>query len=205
MHAPKAHAARSTSRSPVRSLAFSPDGTLLATFDNKGTVAVVEWASNQTLTNFTVPPPRHGGAGVVVFSPDGNRLAIGEDYGRLRILNWRTGTVVTMTNLTQTSDGVSALAFSPNRRTARGRLWLYQRTIRLWDARLRGTSGATDQPHGLGSAHWPSRRMAGGWPRRVVTERSGSGASLTTPSFAVCGDIRVRGWPWLSCRMAERS
>jgi len=80
-----------THPSPVRSLAFSPDGKLLATFEDKGTVALVEWASQQTLTNFSVLPPRRGEAGVVVFSPEGSRLAIGADYGSIRVLNWRTG------------------------------------------------------------------------------------------------------------------
>ena len=71
--------------SPVRSLAFSPDGKLLATLDNQGTAEVSEWASNRSLTNLTAAPFRRGGTGVVVFSPDGNRLAIGADYGWLRV------------------------------------------------------------------------------------------------------------------------
>ena len=49
---------------PVRSLAFSPDETLLATFGSTGNVAVVEWASNRTLTNLLVRHPRNGGAGL---------------------------------------------------------------------------------------------------------------------------------------------
>ena len=124
---------------PVRSLAFSPDGKLLATFDNQGNIEVVDWASDRTLTNFTVPPPRRGGAGVVVFSPDGNRLAIGEDYGRVQLLNLRTGTVVPLTNLTPNSEGVSALVFSPDRRTARGRL-----------CDQRGLASGTPTPGNLG-------------------------------------------------------
>ncbi len=100
--------------SSVRSLAFSPDGRLLATFDSRGGIRLVEWATDHTVTNFPVPPPRHGGAGLVEFSPDGSRLAIGEDYGRIRLLNWRTGSVVTITNLTPTGSAVTALACSPN-------------------------------------------------------------------------------------------
>ena len=66
---------------PVRSLALSPDGTWLASFDSTGRVAVVEWASKHTLTNFPVQPPRHGGVGVVAFSPDGKTLVSGCDKG----------------------------------------------------------------------------------------------------------------------------
>ena len=117
---------------PVRSLAFSsPDGTLLASFDIKGNIAVVEWASNHTLTNLSVPPPRHVYAGVVDFSPDGSRVAIGEDYGRMSLLNWRTGTIMTMTNLTQGGEAVTALAFS----TTTGLLAVgFGSIIRFWDA-----------------------------------------------------------------------
>ncbi len=117
--------------SPLRSLAFSPDGTLLASFDIKGNIVLVEWAANHTLTNLSVPPPRHGGAGVLGFSPDGSRLAIGEDYGRMSLFNWRTGAVVTMTNLTQAGEGVLALAFSPT--TALLAVG-FGSIIRFWDA-----------------------------------------------------------------------
>jgi WD40 repeat protein len=72
-----------THPSRVRSLAFSPDGKLLATFEDKGTIAVVDWASNQTFTNFTVPPPRRAEAGVVGFSPEGSRLAIGAELEQI--------------------------------------------------------------------------------------------------------------------------
>ena len=116
---------------PVRSLAFSPDETLLATFGSTGIVAVVEWASNRTLTNLLVRHPRTGGAGRVAFSPDGSRLAIGEDYGRMSLLNWRTGTMMTLTNLTRGGEAVTALAFS----TTTGRLAVgFGSIIRLWDA-----------------------------------------------------------------------
>jgi WD40 repeat protein/predicted Ser/Thr protein kinase len=97
----------------VRSLAFSPDETLLATFDDQGNIALVDWAANHTLTNFTVPPPAWSRAGVVAFSSDGARLAMGQEWGRVDLLDWRTGKVVTMTNLSAPTHYVSALAFSP--------------------------------------------------------------------------------------------
>jgi WD40 repeat protein len=131
-------------RSPVRSLAFSPNETLLASFDNKGTVAVVDWAANRAVTNLLVRLPRHGGAGVVVFSPDGSRLAIGEDYGMIRILNLGTNAPVTMTHLTQGGDGVTALAFSPNGGLLAAAFGFTTGTIRPYDASSGEPRGQTN-------------------------------------------------------------
>jgi WD40 repeat protein/predicted Ser/Thr protein kinase len=113
----------------VRSVAFSPDGKLLATFDNRGSIKVVDWPSDRTLTNFTVPPPRRRPTGVVVFSPEGNRLAIGEDYGHVQLLDLRTGTVVPFQ--TQSSEGVTALVLSANAKLLAAALGS---AVRLWDA-----------------------------------------------------------------------
>jgi WD40 repeat protein len=118
-----------THEAEVRSVAFSPDGKLLATFDNRGNIKVADWASERTLTNFTVPPPRRRPTGVVVFSPEGNRLAIGEDYGRVQLLDLRTGSVVTFQ--TQSSEGVAALVFSANEELLAASLGS---AVRLWDA-----------------------------------------------------------------------
>ena len=119
---------------PLYSLALSPDGTLLATFDSQGRIVLKEWASDRTLTNFSVLFPRHQ-TGRLAFSPDGERLAVGEDYGRISLLDWRTGTVVAITNLTQGGDPVSALAFSPTTGVLAAGYGNVSGTIRLWDAR----------------------------------------------------------------------
>ncbi len=121
-----------THASPVRSLAVSPDGKLLATFEDKGAVTLVEWASKQTLTNFLVPPPRRGQAGVVVFSPEASRLAIGADYGSIQVLNWRTGAALPIQ--TGTIDGVTALVFSPTAELLAAGFAYTSGTIRLWDS-----------------------------------------------------------------------
>ena len=168
--------------SPVRSLAFSPDETLLASFDNQGTVAVVDWAANHTLTHLAVPPSRHLDAGVVDFSPDGSRLAIGEDYGRIRILNWRLGTVVAITNLAQMGEGVAALAFSPSAELlATG----FANTIRLWDA-------SSGEPRGHLTNHTGTVRALA---FSTDGQRLASAASdQTIRIWSVADQVQLRWW-----------
>ena len=121
-----------TREAEVRSVAFSPDGKLLATFDNRGNIRVADWASDQTLTNFKVPPPRRRPTGVVVFSPEGSRLAIGGDYGQIQLLDLRTGKLVPFR--TQSSEGVHALVFSADAKLLAAALGS---AVRLWDANSR--------------------------------------------------------------------
>jgi eukaryotic-like serine/threonine-protein kinase len=118
--------------SPVISLAFSPDGKLLATLNDQGTAELGEWESNRSITNLEAAPFRRGGTGVVVFSPDGNLLAVGADYGWLQVLNLRSGAVRTIE--TQTIDGVSALAFSPNGQLLAAGFAYTSSTVGLWDS-----------------------------------------------------------------------
>jgi WD40 repeat protein len=120
----------------VRSVAFSPDGKLLATFDNRGNIKVADWASDRTITNFTVRPPRRRPTGVVVFSPDGNRLAIGEDYGHVQLLDLRMATLAPFQ--TQSNEGVTALVFSPTGNLLAAGLGSF---VPLWDANSGETHG----------------------------------------------------------------
>ena len=117
---------------PVISLAFSSDGKLLATLNDQGTAEVREWESNRSITNLNAAPFRRGGTGVVVFSPDGNRLAVGADYGWLQVVNLRSGAVRTIE--TQTIDGVSALAFSPDSQLLAAGFAYTSGTVGLWDS-----------------------------------------------------------------------
>jgi WD40 repeat protein len=68
----------------------------------------------------------------VIFSPDGNRLAVGEDHGTIRLVRWPSGSPIRIQ--TQTSDGVTALAFSPDSKVLAAGFAYSSGTIRLWDA-----------------------------------------------------------------------
>jgi WD40 repeat protein len=120
-----------TNEAPIQSVAFSPDGKLLATLDNKGNIRVSEWESNNILVRKTVTPIRRPDAGVVAFLPDGHRLAIGGDMGALLLLDLQSGKVTPLQ--TQTADGVTALAVSPAGDLMAAGFGYTDGTIGLWE------------------------------------------------------------------------
>lgn len=118
--------------SEVRSMSFSPDGKLLASFERGGKVNVVDLVRDRPIANLTVTPLRYYLAGVVAFSPDGSRLGIGEEYRRIHVLDLHTGARLVITNGIE--GAINALAFSPaGDLIAAG--WGYgEGFVGLWDA-----------------------------------------------------------------------
>ncbi|MBB6080979.1 NB-ARC domain-containing protein [Streptomyces paradoxus] len=116
----------------VYAVAFSPDGTRLATVGDNGTVQIWDTATGatqRTLTGHT------GGVRVVAFSPDGTRLATVGDNGTVQI--WDPTTGATQHTLTGHTGGVRVVAFSPDgtRLATVGD----DGTVRIWDT----ATGAT--------------------------------------------------------------
>lgn len=68
---------------PMRAVAFSPDGTILATTGVDGTVQLMTMPARQPLRHFTHP----GGATALAFSPDGRLVATTGYDGMVRL--WR--------------------------------------------------------------------------------------------------------------------
>ena len=66
-------------------MAFSPDGTLLASADADGTVRLWNPATRQAPR--APLPPVTGGVNGVAFSPDGTLLASADDDGTVRLWN----------------------------------------------------------------------------------------------------------------------
>jgi WD40 repeat protein len=112
-------------RDVIRGLAFSPDGTKVATAEADGTVTLWSLADGEKLWTLRA---HHGGAVGVAFSPDGQRLASGGADKVVRVWDVTTGNEVL--TLTGHVNEITSLAFSSDGRSlAAGS---YSGEIRVW-------------------------------------------------------------------------
>ncbi len=110
----------------VLALAFSPDGTRLASGGKDKTVRLWDTATNKELATLR----KHTGwTNVLAFSPDGKMLASGGTDKTVQL--WDTATGVHLATLTEHINSIVALTFSPDGRTlASGSM---DGTIRFWN------------------------------------------------------------------------
>ena len=91
------------------SVAFSPDGTRIATASADGTAKVWDAATGQEL--FTLVGHTRGVTSVV-FSPDGTQIATGSADKTARV--WEAATGKLLQTLLGHTEGVTSVAFSPD-------------------------------------------------------------------------------------------
>jgi WD40 repeat protein len=114
---------------PVKGMAFSPDGTLLAGAQ-EATVFLWDTASGRELRRFTLGGPF---GGVFAFSPDGHVLAVGHRHRNYVVSLWETLTGQRRGEIWTPDfrESITAVSFSKDGRTLAGAC--AQAEIRLWD------------------------------------------------------------------------
>lgn len=109
----------------VNSVAFSPDGRMLADADDWGNVYLWSSDTHRVTVHFVDPDsnvahPAAGGVGgatSVAFSPDGRTVVTGDGNGNLYLWNASTGNLTATLDASVDKDSVASVKFSPDGRT----------------------------------------------------------------------------------------
>jgi len=172
----------------VRSLAFTPDGTVLAAAGGNTedfTIRVWNVISGEAIGTLS------GHSGIVwnvAFSPDGQLLASASSDGTAKIWNWRSGDLLKTLNFT---DQVGSISFSPDGQTLavgglddqknlKAAIWTFSTST--WELLLKIPEGVNI----TAMTYSPNGRLliGGGASRNVQVWRTSDGTPIFTLNHA---------------------
>jgi WD40 repeat protein len=138
---PSGQAARQALRSSgvgVTSVAFSPDGTMLAASNGDGLTYLWDVPTRRVIATLTAPDTGGGIPQAVAFSSLGTTLAVGDSDGSTYLWGLPADRLTAVLADPAGSNGVGSVAFSPDGTLAVGD---GDGDVYLWDARPRSAPG----------------------------------------------------------------
>ena len=118
----------------ISSVAFSSDGTTLASGSYDGTIKLWDISSKDNIATIEAKNSRYGWVYSIAFSPDGSLLASGQGNGDSTVKLWD---VATRRNIATFGHiySVTSVAFSPDGTILASGSW--DETVKLWDVATR--------------------------------------------------------------------
>jgi WD40 repeat protein len=161
----------------IFSVAFSPDGQLLATGDTDGEIRLYQVADGQQLRTFL---GHTGWIGAIAFSSDSSILVSGSEDQTVRL--WDINTGLAKKTFKGHAHGVWSVTFSPDGHMLASGSW--DKTLRLWDVNtgscLKVLSGHNSWVHSVAFSPDGQTLVSGSWDKTLRLWDVSTGEALRT-------------------------
>ena len=130
-------------------LAFSPDGSMLASGSYDGEITLWDVETQRDIFTFEAHPRQSGLT--LAFSPDGNMLASGSYDGMIKLWDVATGTNIASIREEGLAPYINSVAFSPDGTILASGRGNGPGNVKLWDVATRRNIGFFDHKIAVGS------------------------------------------------------